>query len=258
MMPADDLAALNAPARRGWARWRRGWRLAAVVVASIALTTGIAAGVTASPVFRARTIRIVGTDHLTRAEVLQLAGITSKTNVFYLDANDAEQRLERDVWVAGATIAKDLPSTVVIDVRERVAVAVAGPKDRRMLVAEDGTTLGDAGAGALLPSIGVPVGDPEPSAAAVNGAARAIAALGPNARRQVMHVSILPDGTLLVRLTSGAVITWGTAEEPDVKATALGVLLRWAAKQGAHLTSADVHVPSNPTAEVAPGLDPTP
>ena len=50
--------------------------------------------------------------------------ITPKTNVFTLDAGAAEARLERDPWIAGATITKDLPSRLVIDIHERVAVAV--------------------------------------------------------------------------------------------------------------------------------------
>jgi len=257
MTPADDLRTLNAQTAGGWSRWRRGWRLGAVVVAGTLLVAAIGAGVTASPIFGAKTIRIQGADHLSRGDVLRLAGVGTGTNVFYLDTGDVARRLEGDVWIAGVTVAKDLPSTLVIDVRERVAVAVMGSKGQRVLVADDGTRLGDAGSGGLLPSIGR-AGAPPPSAQDVSGAARTIAALRPDTRRQVAHVSILPDGSLLVRLSNGAVVTWGTADELDAKAAALAALLRWAQKQGSHLTAADVHVPSNPTAEVAQGLAPLP
>jgi cell division protein FtsQ len=229
-----------------------------MVVAGTLLVAAIGAGVTVSPIFGAKTIRIQGADHLSRGDVLRLAGVGTGTNVFYLDTGDVARRLEGDVWIAGVTVAKDLPSTLVIDVRERVAVAVMGSKGQRVLVADDGTWLGDAASGGLLPSIGQPAGAPPPSAQDVNGAARAIAALGPDTRRQVAHVSVLPDGSLLVRLSSGAVVTWGTADELDAKAAALAALLRWAQKQGSHLTAADVHVPSDPTAAVAPGLAPLP
>jgi cell division protein FtsQ len=258
MTPADDLRTLNAETTGGWSRWRRGWRLLAVVVAGTLLVAAIGAGLTVSPVFDARAIRIEGGDHLRRADVLRLAGVGSGTNVFYLDTGDVARRLESDVWIAGATVIKDLPSTLVIDVRERVAVAVMGSKGQRELVADDGTPLGDARSGVLLPSIGPPAGAPPPSAQDVSDAARAIAALGPGTRRQVAHVSVLPDGSLLVSLSNGAVVTWGTADELGAKAAALAALLRWARKQGSHLTAADVHVPSNPTAEVTPGLAPSP
>ena len=257
MTPADSLQALNGADPRGWARWRHGWRLAVTILAGTMLVAAVGFGVTESPVFHAKTIRIRGVDHLTRADVLRLAGVGSGTNVLYLDATQTAGRLERDVWVARATVVKDLPSTLVIDVHERVAVAVMASGGHQVLVAEDGTPLGDAGPAVLLPSIAPPPGAPAPSAANVRGAARAIAALGPDVRPVVTHVSVLPDGTLLVRLASGAVVTWGTADELDAKAAALGALLRWAGKQGSHLTAADVHVPSNPTAEVAPGLTPS-
>jgi len=258
MTPDDDLLALNLDPAPGRSRWRRGWRLAALVAVAMLLAAAIGIGVTASPLFGAKTIRIQGADHLTRADVLRLAAIEPGTNLFYLDGAAVVRRLERDVWVEGATVGKHLPSTLVIDVHERVAVAVTGPKGHRVLVADDGTPLGDAGVGVLLPTIGPPAGAPAPTAEDVNGAARAIAALGPDTRRQVAHVSVLADGTLTIRLSSGAVVAWGTADELDAKAAALGALLRWAVKQGSHLTAADVHVPSNPTAEVAPGLAPSP
>jgi len=257
MTPADSIQALNATDPHGWAWWRRGWRLVVTIVAGTLLAVAIGAGVTVSPIFHAKTIRIRGVDHLTRVDVLRLAGVDPGTNVLYLDTTQVAHQLEGDVWVAGATVVKDLPSTLVIDVHERVAVAVMGGGGSRVLIADDWMSLGDAGPAVLLPSIGPPPGASAPSAADVRGAARAIAALGPDVRPEVTHVSILPDGTLLVRLTSGAVITWGTADQLDAKATALGALLRWAAKQGSHLTAADVHVPSNPTAQTAPGPAPS-
>ena len=222
---------------------RRHLRLIVITLASAAALIGVGVAATASPLFGARTIRVHGAAHLTRAEVLRLAGIAPGTNLFYLDAHAAADRLEQDAWVAGATISKHLPSTVVVDVRERVAVAVVRTAGILRLVGDDGTLLGEAGVDALLPTIAAVEGAPEPSAEAIAGAGRAIAAMSPDARRQITTVSIMPDGQLLLKLSSGAVVTYGPSDELAAKADALAALLRWAASQGTHLSAADVHVP---------------
>jgi cell division protein FtsQ len=251
MMPATESVTLDADRRRPW-------RIALIALAAIVALVGAGLAATASPLFAARTIRVHGATHLTRDDVLRLAGISVGTNLFYLDGASAARALERDAWVAGATITKDLPSTVVVDVQERTAVAIARVGGVMRLVADDGMLLDAAAADALLPTIAAADGAPQPSAGAVGAAAQAIAAMAPDTRVQVAGVSILPDGSLLVRLSGGAVVTYGSADDLEAKAVSLRALLRWAAGQGEHLTAADVHVPSNPTAEVAPGAEQTP
>ncbi len=85
-------------------------KIVAIVFIATVLLGAAAVTLTRSPFFYAREIEIRGTSHVARADVLRIAAITPTTNVFTLDAGAAEARLERDPWIAGATITKDLPS----------------------------------------------------------------------------------------------------------------------------------------------------
>jgi cell division protein FtsQ len=237
----------TAPARRA----HRVVRFAAACGVVVVL---VAVVVLRSPLFQARDIQVRGTVHLTRADVLRIAGIAVGTNVATFDAGAAERRLEDDPWVAGAAIAKHLPSTLVVVVHERQAVAVAQVGGVSRLVASDGTLLDAAAAAELLPRIAT--ADPAAPAitiGAVRGAARAIAAMPLDLRRAVAQVAVLTDGGLRVDLTSGAQVVYGPAVQLTAKARALLALLAYAARKGMTVAAADVQVPTAPTAHLVAG-----
>ena len=236
-------------------------KVGAIVFITLVVLGAATVTVTRSPFFAARTIEVRGASHLPRSQVLRIAAVTPDTNVFTLDAGAAERRLERDPWIAGATVTKDLPSTLVIDIHERIAVAVAESDGVLRLVADDGAFLETA-----LPrdAIGMPsivsadAEGAEPSSEAVGGAARAIAAMAPTLRRRIDGISIFADGQLRVDLTSGSSVTYGEPVELQEKAMALRALLDYAADRGATVVSVDVRVPSAPTAVLAGGEVVTP
>lgn len=231
-------------------------KIAAISFIATVLLAAAAVTLTRSPFFYARTIEVNGTSHVARGDVLRIAAITPKTNVFTLEASAAELRLERDPWIAEATITKDLPSRLIIDIHERVVVAVVESGGVLRLVADDGALLE-----AALPRVaaGLPVidsteeGGLEPAADAVGGAARAIAAMVPTLRHRIDGVSILADGQLRVDLSSGAEVAYGEAVDLPEKAMALRALLDYAAERGASVISADVRVPSAPNAVLSGG-----
>lgn len=233
---------------------RRPWRIPAIAFLLVIVFVATGVTLTRTSLFSARTITVRGVAHLTRSDILRIADIGSGTNVFTFDTAAAEHRLERDPWIADATITKDLPSTVSVDIHERVAVAVVASGGALRLVADDGVLLGTA-----LPDLasGLPhiasaeQGGPELTTDAVRAAARAAAAMAPPLRRQVDVVSVLADGQLRVDLRSGAQVAYGPAVDLVEKAQALGALLAYAASQGMTLSSADVRVPSAPTVQLA-------
>ena len=187
-------------------------KVGAIVFVTVVVLGAAAVTLTRSPFFAARTIDVRGASHVPRSEVLRIAAVAHDTNVFTLDAGAAERRLERDPWIADATVTKDLPSTLVIDIHERIAVAVAESDGVLRLVADDGALLDAAHPrdAVGMPSIVMADADGvEPSLEAVGGAARAIAAMAPTLRRRIDAVSILADGQLRVDLSSGASAAYG-------------------------------------------------
>ena len=236
-------------------------KVGAIVFIAVVVLGAATVTLTRSPFFAARTIEVRGTSHVPRSQVLQIAAVTPDTNVFTLDAAAAERRLERDPWIADATVTKDLPSTLVIDIHERIAVAVAESDGVLRLVADDGAFLETALPRAAIGMPSIVTADTEgvePSPEAVGGAARAIAAMAPTLRRRIDGIAILADGQLRVDLTSGSSAAYGEPVELQEKAMALRALLDYAAERGAAVLSVDVRVPSAPTAVLAGGEVVTP
>ena len=233
----------------------------AIVFITVVVLGAATVTLTRSPFFAARTIEVRGASHVPRSQVLRIAAVTPDTNVFTLDAGAAERRLERDPWIADATVTKDLPSTLVIDIHERIAVAVAESDGVLRLVADDGAFLETALPRAAIGMPSIVTADAEgvePSPEAVGGAARAIAAMAPTLRRRIDGIAILADGQLRVDLTSGSSAAYGEPVELQEKAMALRALLDYAAERGATVLSVDVRVPSAPTAVLAGGEAVTP
>src|SRR6266446_2882064 len=126
-------------------RSRRGGlsRRARIAIAAAVPVVLMAVAVTAvhSPIFESDAIRVTGTSHLTQEKVVRIAGLANGTNVFFLNTGAIASRLERQPWIAQATVTRSLPSTVVIAIRERAAVGAMGDGGSYDLVAADGTVL---------------------------------------------------------------------------------------------------------------------
>ena len=137
--PADRVPAMDVAMQTD--RRDRLRKVAAIVFVTVVVLGAAAVTLTRSPFFAARTIDVRGASHVPRSEVLRIAAVAHDTNVFTLDAGAAERRLERDPWITEATVTKDLPSTLVIDIHERIAVAVAESDGVLRLVADDGALL---------------------------------------------------------------------------------------------------------------------
>jgi cell division protein FtsQ len=202
--------------------------------------------VTNSRVFDVRTIRVDGNVHLSSGDVVRLASVTDGTNVLWMSTDEVERRLERHSWVQSADVSRTLPSAVTISVRERRPVAVIGGL-RRLLVAGDGTVLGEARPSARLPLIEVPgrhgIGSRVDSSAAPLSVARALSA---DLREAVGSVSIGPGSSITLELRSGVRVLFGEAVAARSKIEALASVLTWAARNGVVPEYIDVRVPAAP------------
>jgi len=101
--------------------------LAALVVLVAALAGGRLAvkHVVASPRFALHEVRVSPTAHVTHDQVVELSTVLPGDRLLALDTDVIAARLTQHPWIAAARVRRELPSTLVIDVTERHAAALA-------------------------------------------------------------------------------------------------------------------------------------
>jgi cell division protein FtsQ len=206
-------------------------------------------GVTASPVFSAKTIVVRGQSHLSREDVLRLAGIGRGTNVFWLPTGRAERLLESDPWISSATIVRRYPSTIHVSIAERRPASEVRIGSRWLVVAADGTVLDwsreDPGLPALPAAGALTLGE-RSSALAVP--VRVAAAMSPWLRSRVASILPQPSGDVVIELSSGTRVVFGPPTDIAAKERALEGVVRWAVDHHRALEYVDVRAPVAPAA----------
>ncbi len=91
--------------------------------------------------FRIAAVAIVGHKHLSREEILAIAGIGGRTSLLFLDAAETRARLKSNPWVGDATVQKLFPDRLAITVTERAAFALWQTDGQINVIADDGTVL---------------------------------------------------------------------------------------------------------------------
>jgi cell division protein FtsQ len=86
-------------------------------------------------------IALAGQHEVSRADILNLAGITGRSSLLFLDAADARARLVANPWIAEATVLKLYPGRLRIEIKERKAFALWQQDGAVSLIADDGTVL---------------------------------------------------------------------------------------------------------------------
>ncbi|MCE9578252.1 MAG: FtsQ-type POTRA domain-containing protein [Deltaproteobacteria bacterium] len=227
--------------------------LALIGVAAVG--TGAYAGyrfLTTSPRFAVTSIEVTGTHVLGADELRARLPFTTGANVFTADLSAAEAALATEPWIAEVHVSRELPHTIVVDVREREASAIVD-LDGLYLADRTGHVFKRAalerGEGANLPVV-TGLGrdswsaDPEGGAAAV---AHALAALADwrvdTGRPSVAEVHLDPGGLTLYTTDSAVAIRLGDGE-PDALTTRMHTFDRaWAALSPDERTRArSIHV----------------
>jgi cell division protein FtsQ len=86
-------------------------------------------------------VALSGHHHLTREEVLAIAGITGRTSLLFLDVEHARERLKENPWIADATLLKLYPRELQISIKERAAFALWQKNGAVRVISDDGTVL---------------------------------------------------------------------------------------------------------------------
>jgi cell division protein FtsQ len=226
--PRSPAAGRADSAGRGRRR-RRSWRVGLAVLALAGLAGGAAWALLGSRLLAVRSVIVTGTHLVTKAEVLQAAGVRLGTPLIRVNTGQIAARVMTIAQVQSAQVTRSWPDRVLIAVRERTpALAVTAPGGGFDLVDPDGVTvLWAARRPARLPlyltttAVASLRGDP-----GVAAAAAVLGELPAGLRRSVASITAPSPDQVTLELSNGVTILWGGADHAGVKAKELALLMR--------------------------------
>jgi cell division protein FtsQ len=188
-------------------------RAVALVALALFAGTGLGYGgytVLTSGWFTVRQIAVRGTSRLTTSDVEGLVGDLRHDNILLADLGQYRERLSRSPWIGDVTLHRELPSTVVVDITERVPMILAHLGDRLYLVDRAGAVIDESGP--RYRDLDLPVVDGLASPGATPGAsvdrwrvylvARFLSALSaePSLRARVSQIDVSDPHDITVQL----------------------------------------------------------
>lgn len=225
-------------ARRQWARRWLEWRVVLVAVAVVAAIAGLAWLFLFSSVLAVKGVQVEGTGVLDPREVRASAQVPSGAPLATVDLAAVEARVQGLAPVLEVDVSRSWPDRIRIDVTERVAVAV---------VDQGGVFRGVDELGVLFrqypsrpPSLPLLRIAATTEADALAEAARVVEMLPGDLAGRVEFLTVSTVDTISLRLRSGQIVNWGSADESAQKAEVLAVLLEQKARVY------DVSVPGQP------------
>lgn len=150
--PAEDRRFRRAQARPAARRRRERWRRALSVARVSALVLGLVLcglyvwrTLPDASFLRVQAIEVRGTAHVSSGEALAILEGLRGQPLLRADLEAWRARLQSSAWVKQATLHRVLPSTIEVDIVERVPVAIGRDGDRLFLVDSTGTVIDEFG-----------------------------------------------------------------------------------------------------------------
>jgi len=134
----------------------RGWIWAVVQVALVAAEIFALLFLLAQPAFRPRHVAVIGTNHLTPAQVTGALNLQGDRSIFLLSQSDLAKRLEALPWVRSASVSLGLPDRVSVRVTEWTPSAVLQVGETTYYLNDLGEVLDPAAEAGSLPVINRP------------------------------------------------------------------------------------------------------
>ena len=173
-------------------------------------------------------------------EVRARALIDNGTPLARVDLDAAEARVRSLAIVKEVDVSRQWPDTVLIEIRERVAIAVVEIGGRLRGMDADGVVFRDYNrAPSGLPRVQTDIGT---SAQALREAALVISALPESLTLIVDYVQVATVDEISLFLKDGRQVVWGSADDSETKARVAIDLL-----QKVDADVYDVSVPTQPT-----------
>ncbi|WP_120520461.1 FtsQ-type POTRA domain-containing protein [Arthrobacter celericrescens] len=229
------------PEPKGRRRKRIALTTAAVV---IALVAAFLAAAVYSPMLAVRTISVDGTKLLKADAVRKALVPVEGTPLPQIDDAHITRLLEPLVQVRSVSTEARPPSTLVVHVVERVPVALLKKDSDYLLVDVDGVRLGSTKDPSSVP---LPLIEGNAARAELFTAITAVLATLPaDVLAKMASASAKSPDAVELRLIDGKTVVWGNAEEKELKAKVLEVLLKAPADPRVPVNVYDVSAPRHP------------
>ncbi len=217
------------------AAWKRRWRsgrLLLIVLAVVTCLGGLGYLALGTDLLVVKTVRVSGNQQDSTQAILRAAQVPVGTPLLLLDGAAIRQRvLAAEPDVASVDVMRSWPSSVRLDVRERVAFAAAPSVGGFVLIDRSGLPFRHV----TVPPAGVAVVEvAHPGAAdAATRAALAVLRRLPADLRALLVAAAAPTAEqVTLRLRGGRDVLWGGADDGAVKVAVVRVLLK---RPGRHL-----------------------
>lgn len=210
-------------ARRQWARRWLTWKYVAASVVVVGLLVGAVWLFLFSSVLAVQQVDVRGESTLSSEDVLAVTGLEEGEPLARVDLDDVRSRVQALALVRSAEITRTWPDTVVIELEERVAIAVVEIGHRLRGLDVDGVVFGQY----AKPPQGLPRIQTSLDAGreALQEAAAVVSVLPEDLAAKVDHVEVVTADQVSLVLRDDRVVVWGSAEESGLKAEVLTALL---------------------------------
>ncbi len=232
--------------RRREVRSRR-WRGPLVAVVLLLALTGAAWLLMFSPVLSVRDVSVTGAGQsevarLSAEKVRAMVDVPADTPLARVDVDEVAVAVEKLPAVESATVGRDWPYGLSVEVVERRPVAATQQRGVWRAVDAGGVVFGVyRQLPPRLPTVSAKAADATERDAALAEATAVLTALEPAIAARLAAVAVSSRDDVVLTLTSGEQVRWGNAEDSARKAEVLTVLLRVPA------AVYDVSVPELPT-----------
>ena len=230
---------------------RRRFALGAAAVVAVAAIAWGAVALWQAPILPIKSVTVTGTKHLTNAEVVALSAIPADATLLRLSERKVAEHVYASPWIADVKVRKVFPSSVRIDVTERVPAAFVDTGAHGIwLVAGDGYWIvrrsKEPSASLLLvrdvpesqPTSGTRSGSP-----VITNALQVIAGLSPELKKKVKFVSAATIEKTLLVLKNDVQVFIGSSEDIQKK----DIIARTILARQKNLVYVNVRVTDRPT-----------
>jgi cell division protein FtsQ len=198
-----------------------GWVSAVIILIVAAVSTWVVLGTAA---FGVRTIEVTGSRIANPDQVRAVAAVPDGTPLARVNLDDVGSRVRTLPSVAAVSVHRSWPSTLRIEVTERVPVAAVAIAGGFAIVDIEGIVFDNRPArpdGVVL--LKVPLLRPDDPT--TRAALRVAVALTPALRQKLVQLVADTPSRIRLELDGGRVIVWGDAENNDMKARVATALL---------------------------------